>query len=412
MQSTSDWNALLEPFQSQFTRPGFALFRAFVLTLAHLDGRLWVTQVALTGLADRHFTCYYRFLKHGAWSPVTVCQQVWTLCVRRCADPNGRVFVACDDTVCAKSGQHFDAAGWHHDPMNKQSSKHLSFGHCFVCLAALGSQTAHHAVALFVSCALYVQQKVCEETKRSFATKLELAGKLYADLPTPEGLCVIATVDGAYAKKPFVQAVRAAKKHVLSRLRQDTVFYDLPPGRIRGQRGAPRKYGQWHKAKLWVEEEAPAWQRQTLILYGHATLLEYKTCLALQRTFGERIRLVAVRLNKDKPVVFLFCTDTSMTAEQIIVAYSQRFAIETGFRDAKQSFGFSTYQVRREEGIVRLAHLSLWAQTLLRLSAWNKKPEPIYGLWRKPLEYMTLPSVSIIGDTVHYTNSGPYRGWR
>src|SRR3712207_1482260 len=99
MQPTPDWNVLLEPFHSHFTRPGFRIFRAFVLTLAHLDGRLWVTQVALSGLFDRHYTCLYRFLKQGAWSPTAVSRQIWSFCLERCVDADGRVFVAGDDTV-------------------------------------------------------------------------------------------------------------------------------------------------------------------------------------------------------------------------------------------------------------------------------------------------------------------------
>jgi hypothetical protein len=107
------------------------------------------------------------------------------------------------------------------------------------------------------------------------------------------------------------------------------------------------------------------------------------------RLLGVKIRLVAVQWD-NRPVVFLFCTDITMTAAAIVVAYCARFAIETGFRDAKQSFGFSTYQVRRETRFVRLVHLCLWAQTLLRLSCWHQKPAAIYGAWRKSLSYLTL----------------------
>ena len=71
-------------------------------------------------------------------------------------------------------------------------------------------------------------------------------------------------------------------------------------------------------------------------------------------------------------------------------AYCARFAIETGFRDAKQHFGFSSYQVRKQKSILRIVHLCLWAQTLLRLRFWNVTPEPIYGDWRQSLTYLTL----------------------
>ena len=67
-----------------------------------------------------------------------------------------------------------------------------------------------------------------------------------------------------------------------------------------------------------------------------------------------------------------------------------RFAIETGFRDARQSFGLSTYQVRSETGYTRLVHLCLWAQTLLRLRCWFSPPTEDYGGWRKRLPYRIL----------------------
>jgi Transposase DDE domain len=101
------------------------------------------------------------------------------------------------------------------------------------------------------------------------------------------------------------------------------------------------------------------------------------------------MRLVAVRWGK-RPVVFLFSTDPDLTAVEIVTAYCTRFAIETGFRDAKQNFGLSTYQVRRRQSIVRLVHLCLWAQTLLRLRFWQQRPVAVWGDWRKPLSYLTL----------------------
>jgi hypothetical protein len=118
-------------------------------------------------------------------------------------------------------------------------------------------------------------------------------------------------------------------------------------------------------------------------------MVKLKTRVVLQRTLGVKMRLVAVQWEERGPV-FVFCTHTSMTPEALVCAYCARFALETGFRDAKQSFGFSTYQVRREGRFARLLHLCLWAQTLLRLYCWHFKPEPVYGAWRKVLAYLTL----------------------
>jgi hypothetical protein len=392
LQPSPDWEVLLQPFQSLFTKPGFRYFRAFVVAFAHLDGRLWVTQVILSQMLARHFTNFYRFLESKAWSPTEVARQVWKHCQPYARQEDNRLFAAIDDTVAQKSGKHFDSLGVHHDPMNKQHPRGLSRGHCFVCLAALAQQGMGHWVALFVSCALYVQKKACQKG-RTFATKLTLAADLIQALPIPAQVLVIAVADGAYARQNFVRPVVASGRHVLSRLRSDTPFFDLPPARKKQQNGKfapgrPPTYGKKYKAALWATTMG-TWRTVTLCVYGHPVTLRLKTRVVLQRTLGVKIRLVAVQWD-DRPVVFLFCTDITMTAAAIVVAYCARFAIETGFRDAKQSFGFSTYQVRRETRFVRLVHLCLWAQTLLRLSCWHQQPAASYGAWRKPLSYLTL----------------------
>ena len=137
LRPSPEWKVLLEPFQSLFTKPGYRYFCAFVFVFAHLDQRLWVTQVVLSGLVDRHYTSFYRFLREGAWSLEAVRQQVWDLCLSRCVSEGGRLFAALDDTVAAKCGKRFEELGVNHDPMNRQHPKRRSHGHCFVCLTAL-----------------------------------------------------------------------------------------------------------------------------------------------------------------------------------------------------------------------------------------------------------------------------------
>jgi hypothetical protein len=387
LRPSPEWEVLLEPFRDLFTQAGYRYFCAFVLVFAHLERRLWVTQVILAGLVDgRHFTSFYRFLREAKWSVTAVRQRLWAPCRARCVDAAGRVFVAADDTVAAKRGGKFDGLGWHHDPMNRQHPRHLTHGHCFVCLAGIAEQTRDHFVALFVGCALYVQQKACH-APRVFATKLELAARLACELELGPGQVLVLVADGAYARQPFVQALRQAGRHVVSRLRNDTAVYDAPPPREPGQRGAPRKYGEKHKAREWAAQQE--WEETRMRLYGRERRVLYQTRVGLQKTLGETIRLVAVRLG-DGPVVFLFSTDLTLTATEIIRVYAARFPIEIGFRNSKQEFGFATYQVRSGASIERIAHLCLWSQTLLQLRCWEVRPEASYGPWRKPLQYLTL----------------------
>lgn len=305
--------------------------------------------------------------------------------------------------------------------MNRQHPRQLSRGHCFVCLALLGQPLCEHFVALFIGGALYVQKSVRQATNEAaekagktitaFATKLELAAGLLLELPVPANVLVVAVADGAYARKAFVMPVCAAGRHVLSRLRSDGVFWDLPPAvkkRPNGKKavGRPRKYGKKHKAREWAATLG-TWRSVTLRLYGKPVSVQIKTRVVIQRTFGVRIRLVAVQW-ENRPLVFLFSTDTTMTPEAIVRAYCARFAIETGFRDAKQCFGLSTYQVRNEQSIVRLVHLCLWAQTLLRLVYWNETPRRLYGEWRKALGYLTLSQQKRLSQQACQVSDGSY----
>jgi hypothetical protein len=403
-----DWEVLLAPFQSLFTKPGFRYFRVFVFVFAHLDGRLWVTQGILSGLLGRHYTNFYQFLQQRSFTLSAVRQTLAHLCLCVCLQPGQRLLVALDDTVTAKYGEHFESAGYHHDPMNRQHPKSLSWGHCFVCLAFLAQQGGAHWVALFIGCALYVQKSACKKGQ-TFATKLELAAGLLIEIAPPPDVLLIAVCDGAYARQNMVRPVCASGRPVLSRLRCDTVFYDLPPARRRLPSGKyppgkPRKYGHKHKARDWADTPA-GWRKVRLVLYGKSTEVQIKTRVVLQRTFGVKMRLVAVRMQK-RALVFLFCTDTTLPAEQIVSAYCARFAIETGFRDAKQSFGFATYHVRKQTRFVCLVHLCLWAQTLLRLSLWNAVPQARFGAWRKPLSYLTLPQQKRLSQSQHQVSAG------
>ncbi|MCC6443183.1 MAG: transposase [Armatimonadetes bacterium] len=194
--ATPDWEILLSPFQSLLSPTGFRYFRAFVLTFAHLDGRLWVTQVLLTHWLGRHFTHVYRFLESPAWTTEALARQVVQMWLPRCLQAGGRLFVAVDETVVAKRGPAFEGIGTHYDPMNRQHPRRLSRGHCWVCLAVLGAQGIGHWVALWVACALYVPRSACQKGQ-AFATQWDLAGQLVAALPSLAPTQGVAVGDGA-----------------------------------------------------------------------------------------------------------------------------------------------------------------------------------------------------------------------
>jgi hypothetical protein len=71
-----------------------------VIAFSHLDRRLHVTAVILSGLAPkRHFTSVYRFLREGVWDLETVRRRVWQLCQEHAVTAGPRIFFAVDADV-------------------------------------------------------------------------------------------------------------------------------------------------------------------------------------------------------------------------------------------------------------------------------------------------------------------------
>jgi len=275
--------------------------------------------------------------------------------------------------------------GLHYDTLKAGQRLPFTRGHCFVCLALLAQEGLSHWVALFVRAALYVGRQA-KEKGPIIRTKAQTALLLLEDLGDLKGRCFYLAVDTGYANQAFVRGALLRDVQVISRLPRHAVFYELP-GTHKG-RGRHRLYGAKHKAWEWASDPAE-YEPVDLVLYGSRTQVSLKSRIVLLRRLGVRARLVAVRCRDSDPAL-LFCTDPFLSAEEITRVYGARFAIENGFRDAKQSFALSTYQVRKQRSIIRVIHLCLWAQTLLRLWGLRENPDPPPAPWRKALAYLTL----------------------
>src|SRR5205807_2514571 len=110
------------------------------------------------------------------------------------------------------------------------------YGHLWVTLAVLAKHPSRGTVALPLQASLYVREqdlpKIPPEYAWKFRTKLQLAAaqlvwlKPWVERHFDE---LVAAVDGAYAKKPFLKPAREAGFQILSRLRKDAALWTVPP---------------------------------------------------------------------------------------------------------------------------------------------------------------------------------------
>lgn len=307
---------------------------------------------------------------------------VASLLLRRVADvlaPGERILLGLDDTPTKRYGPQVEGAGIHHNPTPGPADQKFLYGHIWVTIAWLAHHPRWGTIGLPLRALLYVRAKHVGWLTLlygvGFRTKLAMAAELVtwaADWLRYLGKVLWVVADGAYAKRPFLKAARAAGVVVVSRLRKDAALWSVPvpprPGAPK-RRGRPPTYGKQGISLAKRAGQRRGWRSEELVLYGKAMTKTYKTFLATYRPAGGLILVVLVR-EVDGWVAF-FCTDPAATAAAVLRAVADRAAVEQDYHDIKEVHGAGQQQVRHYWANVAAFHLTLWAHTLIELWAWQ-----------------------------------------
>jgi len=308
---------------------------------------------------------------------------VASLLLRRVADvvaPGERILLGLDDTPTKRYGPRVEGAGIHHNPSPGPAGQKFLYGHVWVTIAWLARHPLWGTIGLPLRALLYVRAKdvgpLATRYGVSFRTKLQMAAELVTWAAgwlryLRKALWVV--TDGAYAKRPFLKAARAAGVVVVSRLRKDAALWSVPapprPGAPK-RRGRPPTYGPQAISLAKRAGQRRGWQSESLVLYGEAVTKTYKTFLATYRPAGGLIRVVLVR--QEGGWVAFFCTDPEAAVAQVLGAVADRAAVEQDYHDIKEVHGAGQQQLRNYWANLAAFHLSLWAHTLVELWAWRR----------------------------------------
>ena len=349
--------------------------------LLFAQGRRTVASWLRAAAIGKGFQRYYYFLG----SLGRRADFVAALLLRRAAAvlPAGeRILLGLDDTPTKRYGPQVEGAGVHHNPTPGPAGARFLYGHVWVTLAWLLRHPRWGALGLPLRALLYVRQKDVGKLPRGYGVKFQTKLQQAAALVTWAaawlrylGKVLWVVADGAYAKRPFLKAARAAKVIVVSRLRKDAALWDVPrpprPGAPK-RRGRPRTYGQRRLSLAKRAAQRRGWQTVEVVQYGRKVVKTYKTFLATYRPAGGLIRVVLVR-EPGRWVAF-FCTDPEAGVAAILEAAADRAAVEQDFHDVKEVHGAGQVQVRNYWANVAAYHLGLWLHTLVELWAWDKTP--------------------------------------
>lgn len=388
----SSFAELLQVFDVCFTGPSSRTFAVLACGWVLTMGRHTVTSVVRAASATRwkHIRTFHRFFSAGAWTIDDV-GLVLVRMIDALLPAGATIVVAVDDTLGRHTGKKIAAASMHRDPLLSTGRRpFFHWGHVWV--------TAGIVVHLFgktwclpVLVRLYRSRKRCRKDKRSFRKTTELAAELIGVLA--QALAhrkIVAVGDAAYTNSSVIKK-RPPNVTVIGRSRLDAALFAPPPTRRHGQMGRPRVRGaRIASPGQQAARKSARWQKIEVTVYGKTVVMRALVIDALWYVAAgsELVRLVVVRgfPGHERDDVFA-CTDTTMVARAIIERFSERWALECTFHDAKGKLGFEDPQNRTEHAVERTAPMAFWlysivvlwyAQTGRRLRAAKTTPMPWY----------------------------------
>jgi hypothetical protein len=149
--------------------------------------------------------------------------------------------------------------------------------------------------------------------------------------------------DAYYAAGKMVSGMLKGGNHLVTRVKSNAVAYaPAPRNKDRKTRGRPKMYGKKTKLKSLLGNDK-LMQQVASPVYGEKNVtLRYRVCDLMWRPAGRLVRFVAV-VHPTRGAFILMCTDTTLSAVEIVRLYGLRFKIEHSFKQATRQIGSFAY---------------------------------------------------------------------
>lgn len=362
---------LVSTFAVAFTAPAFTKAVTLLYGTILAPGRRTVT-AALRAVGqgqDPHFTNYHRLLNRDHWSPWLLSKLLLGLLVLLFLPPDAALVLIIDETLERRQGRQIRYKGAFYDAVRSTVNKvSISLGIRWVCVALMVPvpwSARLWALPFMVVPALAA--KTSAALKKPERTPVDWAGLMLARVrrwqPTRE---IIVVGDGSYAAIGLVRCCQELPQPIklIARLRLDAQLYEPPGPRPPGKPGPkPKKGAKQASLAERLSDPAIQWTTMTVPWYGGNTrTVECLTGISLWHRCGNlpvRLRWVLVRCPAEtpkkeqfKPAV-LFCSEPTLTAEQIVTLFVYRWNIEITFEELRACLGFGTQRQWSERAIER-----------------------------------------------------------
>jgi hypothetical protein len=354
--------SLLDALAGGFTRPTFLRFAVLLLaTILTVGGRTVANLLRTLGaLAPGHPSSYHRVFSQRPWSSWRLARGLARWLLDHFV-PQGRIFLAGDDTVTEHPGDHVFGKGCHRDPVRSTHSfTAFRWGHKWVVLSLLVPfPFTRRRWALPLLVALYRTPKDNARAGRRHKTPARLLRQLCCVLLRWFGpRRFVLAADDNYGSHEMARF--AARRHgrltLVSKLDPAARLFEPPPPY--SGRGRPRVKGK-QRAKP-KEVVATARRKRLRVAWYGGGQRQVGTVTGTGHWYKAGHGLVEVRWvyvqdrtgsHRDE---YFFTTEVGLSAREVIEIYVGRWNEETTFQEMRAYLGLETSRGWKEKTILRV----------------------------------------------------------
>jgi hypothetical protein len=353
-------------FQGLFTAPSWQTFTSLACGWALAGDRHTITTYLwLTGAtAIKHFSRFYVFLGGPLYNKRW---QLWGAIIRLAARfvPEGETIrVSFDDTTKKKTGTHIEGLGRYRNGAGSARQEYRTLRGLNFVMGIMRlplTRWPGHSLSVPVGLELYLKPDQAHALKVPYRSRSQLARALLdfvaEQLP---GRPIQSLADGGYATKDYVRHFPNSAR-VVGRFPIGGKLYKPPSKPTQKRRGAPRKKGDLIGSPKTLAPTAQGWSP-----HPSEAGAEIQAWCGLWHSVwpGRLLRVVVLRREanrctkqpgqrKPPPAIeAFFTTDLSLSTQDILSEYHDRWAVEIEIRDANAFDGLGQDQCRKRQRII------------------------------------------------------------
>jgi hypothetical protein len=335
--------SFLATMRPLFSRNQFRHFARYVIGLIAAK-RKTIKTIARSTVDSFDQSSLNRFINSEVWDTGVLARaSMKVLADDHGSCSGGVIFLIIDDTLLEKSGESMDSVGYLYSAKDGESI------------------LSHDLVSMLLVCSCgqvvpidlrqYVKAKVCEEEKREFRTRIELAREMIESLSLPRSLSrkkVVALFDSWYLCREIVDAIKERGWHFAAETKSNRKV-SISHGREINVSDTVTSLGEndYDGVVTLGEKEKKKRYAYRLVNGGKDTFMR-------SLHSNGSVKIIAERELDGKDEIHYFVTDMlDLSPEEFISLYKRRHLTEEFYRDAKQNLGLGRYMVRGHEAINR-----------------------------------------------------------